>query len=59
MGLLYVVAAAVLGVAFVGGAWQLRRNPEPARAIRFFGYSNLYLASLFVVVAVDTLIRAV
>jgi protoheme IX farnesyltransferase len=58
MGLLYVVAASVLGVAFVAGAWQLRRNPEPSRAIRFFGYSNLYLASLFVVVAVDTLIRA-
>ncbi len=58
MGLVYVVAASVLGVAFVAGAWQLRRNPEPSRAIRFFGYSNLYLASLFVVVAVDTLIRA-
>jgi protoheme IX farnesyltransferase len=58
VGLLYVVAAAVLGIAFVAGAWQLRRNPEPARAIRFFGYSNLYLASLFVVVAIDTLIRA-
>jgi heme O synthase-like polyprenyltransferase len=48
----------VLGIAFIAGAWQLRRNPEPSRAIRFFGYSNLYLASLFVVVAVDTLIRA-
>jgi len=58
VGLLYVVAASVLGVAFVAGAWQLRRHPEPSRAIRFFGYSNLYLASLFVVIAVDTLIRA-
>jgi protoheme IX farnesyltransferase len=58
VGLLYVVAASVLGIAFIAGAWQLRRNPEPSRAIRFFGYSNLYLASLFVVVAVDTLIRA-
>jgi protoheme IX farnesyltransferase len=58
VGLLYVVAAVVLGIAFIAGAWQLLRNPEPARAIRFFGYSNLYLASLFVVVAVDTLIRA-
>jgi protoheme IX farnesyltransferase len=58
VGLLYVIAASALGVAFIAGAWQLRRNPEPARAIRFFGYSNLYLASLFVVVAVDTLLRA-
>ncbi|MFM8304944.1 MAG: heme o synthase [Actinomycetota bacterium] len=57
VGPVYLVAASVLGVIFIGGAWQLVRSPDPARAIRYFGYSNLYLASLFVAIAVDTLVR--
>jgi len=57
VGPLYLVVAAVLGVMFIGGAWQLLRNPDPTRAIRFFGFSNIYLAALFVTIAVDTLIR--
>jgi protoheme IX farnesyltransferase len=57
VGPVYLVAAAVLGCAFIAGAAQLLRSPEPVRAIRYFGYSNLYLAALFVAVAVDTLVR--
>ncbi|MBM3692517.1 MAG: protoheme IX farnesyltransferase [Actinobacteria bacterium] len=57
VGPVYLVAAAVLGVAFIAGAAQLPRSPDPARAIRYFGYSNVYLAALFVAVAVDTLAR--
>jgi len=57
VGPVYLVAAAVLGVAFIAGAAQLLRSPDPARAIRYFGYSNVYLAALFVAVAVDTLVR--
>jgi len=57
MGPLYLVVAAVLGAMFIGGAWQLVRNPDPTRAIRFFGFSNVYLAALFVTIAVDTLVR--
>jgi len=57
VGAVYLVAAAVLGVAFIAGAAQLLRSPDPARAIRYFGYSNVYLAALFVAVAVDTLVR--
>lgn len=57
VGPVYLVAAAVLGVAFIAGAAQLLRSPDPARAIRYFGYSNVYLAALFVAVAVDTLAR--
>ncbi|GMU77749.1 MAG: protoheme IX farnesyltransferase [Acidimicrobiia bacterium] len=57
VGPIYLVSAAALGCLFVGGAWQLVRNPDPVRAIRFFGFSNLYLAALFVAVAVDTLVR--
>jgi heme o synthase len=59
VGPLYVAAASVLGLLFIGGAWHLQRSPDPARAIRFFGSSNLYLAALFVAIAVDTLVRAV
>jgi protoheme IX farnesyltransferase len=57
VGPVYLVSAAVLGVMFIGGAWQLMRNPDPTRAIRYFGFSNLYLAALFVAIAVDTLVR--
>jgi protoheme IX farnesyltransferase len=57
VGPVYLVSAAVLGVMFVSGAWQLVRNPDPTRAIRYFGFSNVYLAALFVAVAVDTLVR--
>ncbi len=56
-GLLYVVAAAVLGVALVIESVRLWRDPTSERAIRMFIFSNTYLALLFAAVAVDTLIR--
>ena len=59
VGPVYLVSAAALGIMFIAGAWQLMRNPDPTRAIRFFGFSNLYLAALFVAIAVDTLVRNV
>lgn len=57
MGPLYLTVASALGVAFVWQAARLRRDPSPARAIRLFGFSNTYLALLFVAVAADTLVR--
>jgi protoheme IX farnesyltransferase len=57
VGPVYLAAAAVLGVMFIAGAWQLVRSPDPTRAIRSFGFSNLYLAALFVAIALDTLVR--
>lgn len=57
-GILYLVSAAVLGVAFVAQAARLRRDVSPERAIAFFGLSNTYLALLFAALAVDVLIRA-
>ena len=33
------------------------REPTPQRAIRFFGWSNVYLMLVFVAVAVDALVR--
>jgi protoheme IX farnesyltransferase len=57
VGPVYVIAAAVLGIVFVGGAVRLQRDPSPERAIRFFTLSNVYLSLLFLAVAVDALAR--
>ncbi len=56
VSLFYVVVAAVLGLAFVVQAVQLARDVSPTAAIRFFGYSNVYLLLVFAAVAVDALI---
>jgi heme o synthase len=57
VGVVYVVAAVLLGAGFVAKAVQLRRDPTPARAIAYFHRSNLYLALLFAAVAVDVLVQ--
>jgi protoheme IX farnesyltransferase len=56
-GLTYVIAAAVLGGVLCVLAWRLVRDNVPARAAVLFHYSLLYLALLFVAVAVDSAIR--
>ncbi len=55
-GVLYLAAALLLGALFLRLAWRLRRETTPARAGALFRYSLLYLALLFVVLAVDPLI---
>jgi Polyprenyltransferase (cytochrome oxidase assembly factor) len=58
MGLIYLVAAAVLGGAFVWYAIGLLRDGADGRAaIRLFRYSIGYLTLLFAAVAVDSLLR--
>ena len=58
-GVVYTVAAVILGAAFVAQAVRLARSTSsPERALRFFMFSNTYLALLFAAVAVDTLVRA-
>jgi protoheme IX farnesyltransferase len=52
-GLLYLVAAGVLGAVFLALAWRLWRSSTPARAGALFHYSRLYLALLFAAVALD------
>jgi protoheme IX farnesyltransferase len=52
-GLLYGVAALVLGALFTWYALELRRTMERAAAVRLFHYSLLYLALLFVAMALD------
>jgi protoheme IX farnesyltransferase len=55
-GLVYLVAAVALGGTFLALAWVLRRERTPARASLLFHYSLLYLALLFVAMALDTVI---
>jgi protoheme IX farnesyltransferase len=56
VGRFYAAAVLVLGALFVGRALSLVRDPSPARAIKFFAWSNVYLMLVFVAVAVDALI---
>jgi len=56
LGLLYLGAAAALGAVFVWLAWRLRRDTTPRRASLLFHYSLLYLALLFVAMALDPLL---
>jgi protoheme IX farnesyltransferase len=55
-GLVYLAAAASLGALFLAFAWILRRERTPARAGLLFHYSLLYLALLFVAMALDAVI---
>src|SRR5690242_11619807 len=57
VGRFYAVAVLVLGTLFVVRALALRRTPTPAAAIKFFGWTNMYLMLVFVAVAVDALVR--
>ena len=59
LGVVYLLAAAVLGVLFVAQAIRLARDATPAQAIRMFTFSNTYLALLFAAVAVDTLLHTI
>ena len=52
-GLVYAVPAGLLGVAFAWAAFRLWRETTKARAIALFHYSLLYLALLFVAMALD------
>ncbi len=55
-GLEYAVAAVVLGAIVIWMAWRLRRAPSPRGAALLFHYSLLYLALLFVAMALDTVV---
>ena len=57
MGLVYYLAAIVLGAVFTGLAVQVFRRPEPALAMRLFGWSITYLTLLFGAMAVDEIVR--
>jgi heme o synthase len=52
-GLVYAVPAGLLGVVFAWAAFRLWRETTKARAVALFHYSLLYLALLFVAMALD------
>jgi len=56
VGTAYLVAAALLGGAFLWLAWRLWRETTAARARFLFHFSLAYLALLFVAMALDPLI---
>ncbi len=55
-GLLYLASALALGAVFLWLAERLRREITPRRAVLLFHYSLLYLALLFVALAVDPVV---
>jgi protoheme IX farnesyltransferase len=55
-GLVYTLAAVVLGAGFLWLAVALRRDTTPRRAALLFHYSLAYLALLFVAMAVDPML---
>ena len=56
-GLVYLAGAATLGGVLCVLAWRLWRDSSPARAALLFHFSLLYLALLFVAVAIDAAVR--
>jgi heme o synthase len=56
-GPVYLFAAASLGAVLCALAWRLWRRRSPANAGLLFHYSLLYLALLFVAVAIDAAVR--
>ncbi|MEP6758441.1 MAG: heme o synthase [Actinomycetota bacterium] len=56
MGPLYIATAVALGGSFVYRCLQLWREPSDDRSWRVFKFSLLYLAGLFVAVAIDALV---
>ena len=58
VGVIYIGAAAALGVMFIVQSIRLYRDYTPQRAIGFFTMSNTYLALLFAAIAIDTIVQS-
>jgi protoheme IX farnesyltransferase len=56
-GLIYLIATAGLNAVFCGLAWRVWQQTTPKRAAVLFHFSLLYLALLFVAVALDAVVR--
>ena len=57
LGIVYGVAAIVLGGLFLWGTVDLGRDPSEARSMRVFGYSITYVTLLFGALTADVLLR--
>jgi heme o synthase len=56
VGVLYLAGALLLGAVFLRLAWRLRRETTPPRARALFRFSLVYLALLFVLMALDPIL---
>src|SRR2546423_1478564 len=56
VGVVYLTAALLLGAAFLRLAWRLRAETTHARARALFKFSLVYLALLFVLMALDPIL---
>jgi heme o synthase len=56
LGVIYLVAAVVLGAVFVAATIWLGRRPTPANSMRVFGYSITYVTVLFSALTIDVLL---
>jgi heme o synthase len=52
-GGLYAIPAVALGAMLVQQSWKLRRGTDRLSALKAYKYSMLYLALLFLALAVD------
>ena len=58
VGWMYFTVSSVLGAVFIYYAWRLLRGPDISGAKGLYLYSLLYLALLFIVIAVDPMVRS-
>ena len=56
LGVVYLVSAVVLGVAFLFGTIRLGKNPSESASMRLFGFSITYITLLFAALTVDVLV---
>lgn len=56
-GLIYLSAALLLGLIFIGFAVQMMRRKDNRTAMRTFGYSIVYITLLFAVLIIDHYIK--
>ena len=57
LGLIYGIAAIVLGGLFIWGTIDLGKQPTPQRSMRVFGYSITYVTLLFAAMMIDVFVR--
>ena len=58
MGMIYLCSALVLGAGFVYLSLQVRHHQTEKSAMRLFGFSITYLTLLFLIIAIDELVRS-
>ena len=58
-GLIYVLGAAVLGTLFLAGAFRVRTARDEISARRLFGFSIIYLFSIFALLVIDNWMGAI